>query len=581
LTRWLQAPSTEDDVNDGKKTEIEQNLITELLSSAPNIILNVNQAIAPRWQLWLFAWIGIFAQLAVLVLGALTTYHWKFEKGGSPIALYGYPCTLSGTLIVSVGLLLCSHVIEGSTDECKLEIPKDKGHRILRIQRACVVSEQHFSSYALFNSESSNFLRTSRLNKKRDYSLLAALGSSFAIAGFIVQFVGLRALHWSATIMQLGATLFMTAIRSYARRGLAHDMDWERIPSGEELGWFSEHVCHTQGVELLSGSYVPYDSDEPPNRNQESTTARSMLFYSMPPKVSPRMSKVEKARLEDAAKDIAMTMPTIVQHWKKPTGSNPFSFRGRFAANVAEEMIERQSRLMEMSKWSQPQSEVAQRLVSAMMQIRDLFEVPENTLPKELSVSYKYNASRTTWDMPVILHGNCAHEQELSRPEMTNVSLNLPRIDPESDDKDPTKDLRLEIGSLLSLWLRTINKRSSIPEWKLDSPSALRRNEMMEIEMRVVPKNVFLRVVATEQSGDREEYRKLYLLGQWLEGPLFRVPCPVGMAPLSRSGGAFGFDTQQSSSLEHLLHHHPVFGLAFSSLLGSVVTSNLTIIITC
>ncbi|KAG4422186.1 hypothetical protein IFR04_004692 [Cadophora malorum] len=151
---------------------------------------------------------------------------------------------------------------------------------------------------------------------------------------------------------------------------------------------------------------------------------------------------------------------------------------------------------------------------------------------------------------------------------MTNVSLNLPRIDPESDDKDPTKDLRLEIGSLLSLWLRTINKRSSIPEWKLDSPSALRRNEMMEIEMRVGPKNVFLRVVATEQTGDREEYRKLYLLGQWLEGPLFRVPCPVGMAPLSRSGGAFGFDTQQSSSLEHLLHQHPVFGLAFSSLLS-------------
>lgn len=69
--------------------------------------LNVDRAVAPRWQLWLFAWIGIVAQLAVLVFGALTTYHWKFEKGGAPIALYGYPCTLAGTLTVSVGLLLC------------------------------------------------------------------------------------------------------------------------------------------------------------------------------------------------------------------------------------------------------------------------------------------------------------------------------------------------------------------------------------------------------------------------------------------------------------------------------------------
>ncbi|KAH7390337.1 hypothetical protein BKA64DRAFT_696475 [Cadophora sp. MPI-SDFR-AT-0126] len=216
----------------------EQDLIEGLLLSAPNIILNVPEAVAPRWELWLFAWVGIISQVAVLILGALTTYHWKFEKGGAPIAQYGYPCTLAGTLTVTLGLLLCSHVIEGSTDECKLELrdTRRRRQRILRIQRACVVSEQHFSSYALFNSETSNFLRTSRLNKSRNYNILAAIGSLLAIAGFIVQFVGLRALHWSATIMQLGATIFMTAVRSYVRRGLAHDMEWEPIPEGEELG---------------------------------------------------------------------------------------------------------------------------------------------------------------------------------------------------------------------------------------------------------------------------------------------------------------------------------------------------------
>ncbi|KAH7311891.1 hypothetical protein BKA65DRAFT_157187 [Rhexocercosporidium sp. MPI-PUGE-AT-0058] len=248
----------------------QKTLVDKLLSSAPNIILNVDQAVAPRWELWLFAWIGIIVQLSVLVFGALTTYHWRFEKGGAPIALYGYPCTLAGTLTVSVGLLLCSHVIEGSTDECKLELrnsdPMDDPfrHRILRIQRACIVSEQHFSSYALFNSNTSNFLRTSRLNKKRDYNVVAAVGSSFAIAGFIVQFVGLRALHWSATIMQLGATVFMTAVRSYVRRGLAHDIQWEAIPEGEELGWLTEHVCRAPGLEVLSGSYVPYDDEDEP-----------------------------------------------------------------------------------------------------------------------------------------------------------------------------------------------------------------------------------------------------------------------------------------------------------------------------
>jgi len=114
-----------------------QRILDNLLTSAPNIILNVPEAVASRWELWAFAFIGIMLQLAVLVFGALTTYHWKFMKGGAPIAGYGYPCTIAGTLAVSTGLLLCSHVIEGSTDECKLQKKTGDQLRILRIQRAC------------------------------------------------------------------------------------------------------------------------------------------------------------------------------------------------------------------------------------------------------------------------------------------------------------------------------------------------------------------------------------------------------------------------------------------------------------
>jgi hypothetical protein len=50
---------------------------------------------------------------------------------------------------------------------------------------------------------------------------MSVIATGLAIGGFICQFVGLRALHWSATIMQLGATLLITAIRSWIRRGLA------------------------------------------------------------------------------------------------------------------------------------------------------------------------------------------------------------------------------------------------------------------------------------------------------------------------------------------------------------------------
>jgi len=53
----------------------------------------------------------------------------------------------------------------------------------------------------------------------------------------------------------------MTGIRSYVRRGLAHDMKVEPIPEGEEYSWFTEFICHTQGLEILRGAYVPYDNE--------------------------------------------------------------------------------------------------------------------------------------------------------------------------------------------------------------------------------------------------------------------------------------------------------------------------------
>lgn len=52
-------------------------------------------------------------------------------------------------------------------------------------------------------------------------SFLAAASTFITIIGYIIQFVGLRALHWSATIIQLGVTLAMTCCRAWVRRGLA------------------------------------------------------------------------------------------------------------------------------------------------------------------------------------------------------------------------------------------------------------------------------------------------------------------------------------------------------------------------
>lgn len=52
-------------------------------------------------------------------------------------------------------------------------------------------------------------------------SRMAPFATLTAIVGFVIHFVGLRALHWSATIYQLGVMLIMTIIRALVRRGLS------------------------------------------------------------------------------------------------------------------------------------------------------------------------------------------------------------------------------------------------------------------------------------------------------------------------------------------------------------------------
>lgn len=65
-------------------------------------------------------------------------------------------------------------------------------------------------------------------------SSLAAASTFITITGYIIQFVGLRALHWSATIIQLGVTLAMTCCRAWVRRGLASQPKCVPLEEGRE-----------------------------------------------------------------------------------------------------------------------------------------------------------------------------------------------------------------------------------------------------------------------------------------------------------------------------------------------------------
>lgn len=79
---------------------------------------------------------------------------------------------------------------------------------------------------------------------------MASCASLAAILGFILQLIGLSALHWSATVVVLATSLCMASVRAWIRRGLAQNPVWIPIPDGKELPWLVHRVVHRDWTQL-------------------------------------------------------------------------------------------------------------------------------------------------------------------------------------------------------------------------------------------------------------------------------------------------------------------------------------------
>lgn len=143
---------------------LDADYLNLLRNAAPNLALNVRDATAPAWELWTCAIVGVALQMIAAIIPGIATYHWKWTKAGVEVPGYGYPCFLIGTLLVVLGTMACGHVIEGVTTEHTFQAAEGKDVQILQLQRACTVSDQNFSSCAIFNNKDNHSIRTSRLN---------------------------------------------------------------------------------------------------------------------------------------------------------------------------------------------------------------------------------------------------------------------------------------------------------------------------------------------------------------------------------------------------------------------------------
>ncbi|RPA83161.1 hypothetical protein BJ508DRAFT_207380, partial [Ascobolus immersus RN42] len=201
---------------------------------ASNIIINL--ARTRMDVLYGGAVVGVILQTAVLVLGGLITYKLGWLKGDEAVTWYAYPFTAAGTILLVSGMFICASVIEQCTNEFRFA-SKDPNQalRIAWIQKGITISEQSFDSYALFQPQTLDNV----LMSYPAHLLVTVIGTLLSFSGFVLQFVGLRAMHWSASLFQLGATVLMILVRVLIRWNLTTEPASVRLMKGHELDWYA------------------------------------------------------------------------------------------------------------------------------------------------------------------------------------------------------------------------------------------------------------------------------------------------------------------------------------------------------
>ncbi|EXJ82492.1 hypothetical protein A1O3_06305 [Capronia epimyces CBS 606.96] len=210
--------------------------------AAPNLTLCFDQAIVSLGERRMCAAAALLLQVALFISWAVVNYHWHLGRAGQPAPGYGYPCAIAGASSLFAGVLLCGYVIEDVTTEARFEPRKCPEHyQVFRLQRGCTVGSQKFNSYMIHSrSNNPNVFMSRWINEEENpnsskHPLLTWCGVIFSLAGFLVQFIGLRTLHWSATVSQLIITVLMTAMRAALRRGLLLTPACDKLDPDHEL----------------------------------------------------------------------------------------------------------------------------------------------------------------------------------------------------------------------------------------------------------------------------------------------------------------------------------------------------------
>ncbi|KAF9775657.1 hypothetical protein IL306_006208 [Fusarium sp. DS 682] len=266
-------------------------VIRDTSSNTANISLNLQNS-DRRAGIRFIAFLGTLLQGGVLAFFGVMSYYPKvkpsFQKDDEPAAPYAFPLATSGTILLVVGMFICALVIESSTEETCYRTNDGSVFVMCWVQKGQTVSDQVFDSYAMSQSEGCPIITKSargKVLKKNDkegqrntLEVATISGVLIGLVGFVVQFIGLRAMNSAASLAQLAAVGIMTLCRALVRPGFARSYGKARLLPEFELNWLAWKLVTERSVlgaspaedERDSGNEPGNEPDNEPGRNDMS-----------------------------------------------------------------------------------------------------------------------------------------------------------------------------------------------------------------------------------------------------------------------------------------------------------------------
>ena len=190
-----------------------------------------------------------------------------FEKDGSAVPSYAFPFYILGSVLLFIGMLFCAIIIERSSDE--IYFKPNKPSKIFWLQPGKQnVGDQVFNAFLAVKEGSKGtltkkmeYIKSVRVRKYDGRSMEIYVSVLSTLLGFIFQFIGLRGLHASVILAQLGSTFIMSILRTCLRtERMPHDENRIRDERGiisnkhQELDCLTFHLHGIESFEMLTPS---------------------------------------------------------------------------------------------------------------------------------------------------------------------------------------------------------------------------------------------------------------------------------------------------------------------------------------